>query len=42
MRHTRLGYEFAELWMVDLDLTWGSINSASVFTIGISVNILSR
>lgn len=37
-----LGYEFADLWMVDFDLTWGTINSSNVFTAGITVNILSH
>jgi hypothetical protein len=37
-----VGYEFGDLWMVDFDLTWGTINSASVLTASVSVNILSH
>lgn len=37
-----VGYEFAPLWMVDLDLTWGSINSVKLYTVSASVNILSH
>ena len=37
-----MGYEFADLWMIDFDLTWGTISSSSVLTASVSLNILSH